>query len=250
MYFLDEKSTSKYYFPMGKYEQSCSTCQSRDKSLFHCIETDFLEKISNEKEGIIFKKGTILFKAGEEAQSFFCIKSGLVRTYRMSGHGKEQTFQIKTTGDWVGCRDAILSDVYFYTAVCMNDVQACSFPRDVIMELNRDPKFQHELLVQMAKSWRDSEIQIYSLGTKQIHSKLAEFLITFFKSNDCNTELTLSVTREIIASIIGTTTESVIRSLSDFKARDWIDIEKNKIIFKNVEALQSIAEINEHMISY
>jgi CRP/FNR family transcriptional regulator len=102
----------------------------------------------------------------------------------------------------------------------------------------------------MAKSWRDSENQIYSLGTKQIHSKLAEFLITFHKSNDCSTEVTLSVTREIIASIIGTTTESVIRSLSDFKARDWIDIDKNKIIFKNIDALQSIAEINEHMISY
>lgn len=235
---------------MGKVEHHCASCQSRDKSLFHCLENDFLEQISSVKEGNIFKKGTILFKAGEDATSFFCIKSGLVRTFRMSGHGKEQTFQIKTTGDWVGCRDAILSDVYYYTAVCMNDVLACSFPRSVIQELNRDEKFQHELLVQMAKAWRDSENQIYSLGTKQIHSKLAEFLITFYKSNNSQPEITLSVTREIIASIIGTTTESVIRSLSDFKAREWIDIDKNKITFKNINALQSIAEINEHMISY
>lgn len=235
---------------MGKVDHNCIQCQSRDKSLFHCLDDSFLNQISSEKEGMVIKKGTILFKAGDPADSFYCIKSGLVRTYRMSGHGKEQTFQIKTTGDWAGCRDVILSDTYYYTAVCMNDVQACSFPKSVIQDLNSNPVFQHELLVQMAKSWRDSENQIYSLGTKQIHSKLAEFLITFYKSNDCHEEVTLSVTREIIASIIGTTTESVIRSLSDFKAREWIDIDKNKIVFKNVTALQSIAEINEHMISY
>jgi CRP/FNR family transcriptional regulator len=214
------------------------------------LDDTFLDKISSEKEGMAIKKGTILFKAGDPADTFYCIKSGLVRTYRLSGQGKEQTFRIKTTGDWVGCRDVILSDIYYYAAVCMNDVQACAFPKSVINELNNDPVFQHELLVQMAKFWRDSENQIYSLGTKQIHSKLAEFLITFYKSNNCEEEVTLSVTREIIASIIGTTTESVIRSLSDFKAREWIDIDKNKILFKNVSALQSIAEINEHMISY
>jgi len=235
---------------MGKVDLNCLNCQSRDRSLFHCLDDTFLDKISSEKEGMAIKKGTILFKAGDPADTFYCIKSGLVRTYRLSGQGKEQTFRIKTTGDWVGCRDVILSDIYYYAAVCMNDVQACAFPKSVINELNNDPVFQHELLVQMAKFWRDSENQIYSLGTKQIHSKLAEFLITFYKSNNCEEEVTLSVTREIIASIIGTTTESVIRSLSDFKAREWIDIDKNKILFKNVSALQSIAEINEHMISY
>ena len=235
---------------MGKMELNCINCQSRDRSLFHCMDDSFLDKISSEKEGMAMKKGTILFKAGDPANTFYCIKSGLVRSYRLSGQGKEQTFRIKTTGDWVGCRDVILSDIYYYAAVCMNDVQACAFPKSVINELNTDPKFQHELLVQMAKFWRDSETQIYSLGTKQIHSKLAEFLITFYKSNNCQEEVTLTVTREIIASIIGTTTESVIRSLSDFKAREWIDIDKNKILFKNVNAIQSIAEINEHMISY
>jgi len=221
-----------------------------DRSHFHCMDDSFLDKISSEKEGMAMKKGTILFKAGDPANTFYCIKSGLVRSYRLSGQGKEQTFRIKTTGDWVGCRDVILSDIYYYAAVCMNDVQACAFPKSVFNELNTDPIFQHELLVQMAKFWRDSENQIYSLGTKQIHSKLAEFLITFYKTNNCQEEVTLTVTREIIASIIGTTTESVIRSLSDFKAREWIDIDKNKIIFKNVNAIQSIAEINEHMISY
>ena len=235
---------------MGKMELNCINCQSRDRSLFHCMDDSFLDKISSEKEGMGIKKGTILFKAGDPANTFYCIKSGLVRTYRLSGQGKEQTFRIKTTGDWVGCRDVILSDIYYYAAVCMNDVQACAFPKSVINELNTDPIFQHELLVQMAKFWRDSENQIYSLGTKQIHSKLAEFLITFYKSNNCQEEVTLTVTREIIASFIGTTTESVIRSLSDFKAREWIDIDKNKILFKNVNAIQSIAEINEHMISY
>lgn len=228
----------------------CETCVNYESSLFRCLKKENLSLVNEEKNFSSYRKGTFLFRAGDLADKFFCVKSGLVRTFKTSGMGREQTFVIKSQGDWVGCRDVLISDHYNHSAICMNDVEVCIISKSTMLYLLEDSRFQTELLKQMAKSWRDSENQIFSLGTKQIHSKLAEFLITFNQSNGNKNEITLSITREVIASIIGTTTESVIRALSDFKARDWIDIDKNKIIFKNIQALTSLSEIEERRAYY
>jgi CRP/FNR family transcriptional regulator len=235
---------------MDGKDHDCGNCVNSFSNLFHCLKHSALESLNQEKEFEGFKKGSYLFKSGEVAEKFYCIQSGLVRTYKSSGVGKEQTFFIKSAGDWVGYRDVILTSEYNHSAVCMNEVEACIVHKSTLEKIMTDPEFQKELLKQLAKSWQESENQIFSLGTKQIHSKLAEFLITFQGVHRNNEEITLTITREIIASIIGTTTESVIRALSDFKARNWIEIDKNKILFKDIRALHSISEIEEKRIAY
>lgn len=223
----------------------CGTCSRFNSTLFRCLEEREVSHLNEQKSFTTLKKGAFLFKYGEKANRFYCIQSGLVRSYRTSPSGREQTFIIHSSGDWVGCRDVIISEIYNHSAICMNDVEVCVIDKNTFNEILENANFKLELLKQMAKSWKDSENQIFSLGTKQIHSKLAEFLININQNNGNTNEITLSITREVIASIIGTTTESVIRALSDFKARDWIDIDKNKIIFKNIKALASISEIEE-----
>ncbi|MCX7999214.1 MAG: Crp/Fnr family transcriptional regulator [Leptospiraceae bacterium] len=230
---------------MEEKAPACGTCNNFDSTLFRCLDKKELQQVNQNKDFSIFKKGAFLFKYGEKADKFYCIQSGLVRSFRTSSSGREQTFLIHGAGDWVGCRDLLVSEIYNHSAICMNDVEVCTVEKETFNKILENSSFQAELLKQMAKSWKESENQIFSLGTKQIHSKLAEFLISMNQSNGNTNEVTLSVTREIIASIIGTTTESVIRALSDFKARDWIDIDKNKIIFKNLKALSSISEIED-----
>jgi CRP-like cAMP-binding protein len=247
---LDLISTKFKIFFMSELYSNCNSCQSKDMNIFSCLNEHQLNNVSESKETKTHKKGSYLFKIGEEATYYYCIQNGQVRTFKSNGLGREQTFLIKTVGDWVGCRDVILSNQYNYSAICLTDVTACAIPKSQLEHLSDDPFFKNELLKEMAKNWRESEDKIFSLGTKQIHSKLAEFLLLYYKSNDCKEEITLSFTREVIASIIGTTTESVIRALSDFKVRDWIELDKNKIIFKNIQALASISEIEKSQISY
>jgi CRP/FNR family transcriptional regulator len=58
-----------------------------------------------------------------------------------------------------------------------------------------------------------------------------------------DSELTIDVTRDVMATCIGTTKETLIRSLSDFKDRKWIGINKNKIELLNRKVLSDLAEI-------
>lgn len=106
-----------------------------------------------------------------------------------------------------------------------------------------DPNLQLEILKQMAIEWKQLEDQTVALGTKQVHSKLAELLISFQTASENGTEIELNLTREIMASMVGTTTETLVRALSDFKNRDWIEIQKNRIRFLNMEALRGISNL-------
>ena len=72
----------------------CQNCLSREHGVFKCVGSKTLDTISEEKSFLNFKKKDVIFKEHEKITGFYCIQSGLVRTYKTSGNGKEQTFQI------------------------------------------------------------------------------------------------------------------------------------------------------------
>lgn len=222
----------------------CASCASREYGVFKCVGSQTLTEVSQEKISLIFQKKDIIFRENENVTGFYCMETGIVRTYKTSKVGKIQTFQIVSKGKWLGFRDALSGLKYNHSAVCVEDVRACYISRETIVRLIKvDPEFQFEVLKYLAEEWKDIENHAHSLGTKQIHSRLAELLITFYNASDKDTDLTIHITRDVMATCIGTTKESLIRALADFKDRNWIKLEKNKIELLNLKLLYNLAEI-------
>ena len=230
----------------GKKEvinEDCSSCEIAGGAL--CIAHDTLEKLQLTKDVIHFKKGDFLFQRDQKSIGFFFLKKGIVRCYRSLPNGKEQTFHLKAKGDWVGFRDTIANTAYNHSSVCVDDVEACFIPKELLEEMiQKDPNFQSLIFQQMAKEWRESENHVLSLGTKQVHSKLAELLITLHRSSSSSDFIELKITREVLASIIGTKTETLVRALSDLKARNWISVDKNRILIKDLDSLKHLSELD------
>lgn len=227
---------------------NCQTCNIRTHGVLLNASPETMLKINEGKHFGKFSRGSHIFRAGDEAIGFYFIRSGLVRNYKSNG-GREQTFNVRGPSDWVGFRDTLIGDVYYHSSICLEDVEACFILRDIAEVLLReDPNFQTEVFRQMAKEWRESETQVVSLGTKQVHSKLAELLITLkIAAGDAN-EIELKMTREVLASIIGTTTETLVRALSDFKNRDIVHVEKNRVEFLDMKSLYSLSEMDHDRI--
>jgi len=222
----------------------CANCSSREYGVFDCAGLDSLSEISEEKVRLNFKKKEIIFQAHEIVTGFYCIEKGLVRTYKANEGGRAQTFQLASRGKWVGFRDAISGEDYNHSAICVEDTILCYIPKETILRLIKvDFAFQLEVMKYLADEWKVVENSVHSLGTKQIHSRLADLLITFSDAANKDSELTIDVTRDVMATCIGTTKETLIRSLSDFKDRKWIGINKNKIELLNRKVLSDLAEI-------
>ncbi|MDX1958503.1 MAG: Crp/Fnr family transcriptional regulator [Leptospiraceae bacterium] len=224
--------------------KDCKTCSSRQNSIFKCVNSSSIELINGEKSFYHFKKKESLFHEEEAAKGFYCIKSGLVRTYKISPNGKEQTFQIEGKGKWVGFRDMISSEVFNHEAVCLEDTEVCFIRKDLVNRLIRtDERFQIEVLKYLASEWKETENHMYSLATKQAYARLAELILTFQKASGDLQEFTLQVTREVMATCIGITTEALIRTLSEFKQKGWLELEKGKIHILNQEAIEDLVNI-------
>lgn len=223
---------------------SCQICNIRNHSILNNATKETLNKISEKKKFARYVKGSFLFQAGEEATGFYFIRKGIVRVFKQSSTGKEQTFHIRGPGDWVGFRDTLGGDSYYQSSECLEDVEACFIAKELTELLIReDANFQAEVFQQMAREWRESENQVVSLGTKQVHSKLAELLITLKKAAGDSNEVELKMTREILASIIGTKTETLVRALTDFKNRNIVSVNKSKIIINDIKALYTLSEL-------
>jgi|JI8StandDraft_1071087.scaffolds.fasta_scaffold39460_3 CRP/FNR family transcriptional regulator len=223
---------------------NCQTCNIRTHGVLLTASAETMLKINKGKHFGKYPRGSHIFRVGEEAKGFYFIRSGLVRNYKTNG-GREQTFNVRGPSDWIGFRDTLIGDVYYHSSICLEDVEACFISKDIAEVLLReDPNFQTEVFRQMAKEWRESETQVVSLGTKQVHSKLAELLITLKTAAGETNEIELKMTREVLASIIGTTTETLVRALSDFKNREIVHVEKNRVIFQDMKSLYSLSEMD------
>ncbi len=222
----------------------CFSCDFKNHEVLHCANAETIEAINSTKAFQTFPKGSYLYRAGEEAPGFFFIKQGLVRSYREGSHGKQQTFHLRKSGDWIGFRESISGNPYFHHALAVENTEACFVEKAIIESLiQNDTQFQKDVFRQIAKEWKVSEEQIVSLGTKQVHEKLAEIILVLDDAQGSRNEIDLKVTRDVLASFIGTQTETLVRALSDLKARQFISVEKNRISILNREALCSLSHL-------
>ncbi len=228
-----------------KEPNDCKSCNSRKNSVFKCAAQGTLTSITAEKTNLHFKKKEMIFHDSDSAKGFYCIKSGSVRTYKISQTGKVQTFQIEDGGKWLGFRDLISGEIFNHDAICVTDTEVCYIRKDTVGRLMRtDGSFQIEVMKYLASEWKKSENQAYAFSATTMDSRLAELLLTLQKAAGNLDEFSILITREIMGSCIGITTEALIRALSEFKKRGLIEIEKEKIKILNKEALQFYIETN------
>lgn len=225
-----------------KESKDCKSCSSRKNGVLNCVGDGVLEMISEEKCFYKFKKKEYIFHEEEKANGFYCLKSGSVRTFKVGTNGKEQTFQIEGKGKWLGFRDMISSETFNHDVVCLEDTEVCFIRKDLVSRLIKsDEKFQLEVMKYLATEWKEAENQMYSMSTKQSFTRLADLILTFQKTANNSDEFQISVTREVMATCIGITTEALIRALSELKQKGYLDMDKNNFKILNKDALVELA---------
>jgi len=222
----------------------CFVCDYKNHPVLQCASSETIERINSSKSTSQFGRGQYLYKMGQESSGFYFLKKGLVRTYAQTDSGKEQTFALKSGGDWMGFREAISGASFNHNAVAVESTEACFVSREILEELvQNDMHFQKDIFCQMAKEWQEAENRMVSLGTKQVHEKLAEILIVLDQAQGSRNEVEIKVTRDVLASLIGTQTETLVRALGDLKARQYIAVEKHRIQILNPIALRSLSHL-------
>jgi CRP/FNR family transcriptional regulator, polysaccharide utilization system transcription regulator len=144
-------------------------------------------------------------------------------------------------------RSVIGAKYYSINSQAIEDTIACFFSTDTFFNLiSRYPQLSKCLLLFLSNQLNDAEDKMTSLAHKPVRERLAEAILNIadkFSSNDSNEGNTINLSREDLAKMIGSATETVIRLLSEFKEENLIRINGRKIIILNVMELKRVANI-------
>lgn len=223
----------------------CEQCIVKQFNSLKTLTKDELVRISACKTSKIIKKGEVLFEEGVHINGIFCIKDGICKISKMSTNGRDQIIHLVKKGDLLGERSLINDEVSNLKATAINDMEVCFIPkREIIRDLEKNPNFTMDVLKNMASSLKNADNVIVDMAQKTVKQRLAATLLyldnTFHKKE--NGALDVHLSREDIANIIGTATESAIRLLSEFKKEKLIDLKSKQIFIIDVLGLKKIAQ--------
>ena len=223
---------------------NCQQCIIREFNSLKSLTKQELIRISTCKDEKIIKRGEVLFNEGEHINGVFCIKSGVCKVSKMSDNGRNQIIHLIKKGDILGERSLINNEVSNLKATAINDMEVCFIPKEeIIKDLQNNSNFSMDILKKMAASLKNADDVIVDMAQKTVKQRLAAtlvFLDNKFEKNE-NGSLNILLTREDIANIIGTATESAIRLLSDFKKKNFIDLKGKEVFILNTTELQKLA---------
>lgn len=211
----------------------CEQCIVREFSSLKALNKDELVKMSNCKTSKIIRKGETIFNEGENINGVFCVKDGVCKMTKLSTNGRDQIVHLVKKGELLGQRSMISDEPANLTAIALEDMEVCFIPKsDLLGFFNDNSRFSMNVMKSICGDLKEADNVMVNMAQKTVKERLAFTLLYIadnFGTNADNT-LKLQLSRDEIASMIGTATESCIRLLSEFSKSEIIALSGKKII--------------------
>src|SRR5690606_7007881 len=221
----------------------CEQCIIKQFNALKSLSKDELIRISSCKTSMFVKKGEVIFEEAEALNGVYCVKEGLCKLSKLSSNGKDQIVKIVVKGDLLGQRSLITGETANLQAMALSDMEVCFIPKtEIINDLQNNSKFSFAVLKDMAHDLKEADNIIVNMAQKTVRQRLAETLIYIHDSFGTNPDGTLSVllSREDFANIVGTAIESAIRVLSQFKKEGLISTHGKRIKIIDLPSLKRV----------
>lgn len=220
----------------------CEFCESRKHSLFSFLPETQLCVISEVKNLISHRKGQIVYYEGTKPLGIFCVNAGVIKVYKTASNGKEQILYLAKEGDFLGYYALLGEESYSKSATIIKDAKICFIPKEAFLgSMMKSPDFFRRITKQLSHELGIMEEKLTDASQKSVRERLAFLLLqlanTYGVDGGEHQQIDLILTREEIAGMVGTATESVIRLLSEFKKDGLIELDGKKIRIKDKKGL-------------
>ena len=223
----------------------CENCIVREFSSLKALNKEELLKMADCKTSVTIKKGELIFEEGDNVNGIYCVKDGICKLTKLSPNGKDHIVKLVKKGELLGQRSLISDEPVNLSAFAIEDMEICFIPKSEILGFfDSNNKFSMNVMKTICGDLKEADETMVNLAQKSVKVRLAITLLyledTFGKNEDNSLKIKLS--REELASLIGTATESCIRLLSEFNKLGMIELNGKKIVLKNIGKLKKMAE--------
>jgi DNA-binding response OmpR family regulator/Ca2+-binding EF-hand superfamily protein len=223
-----------------RYDSTPEGLEAFMKDASHALNVRDLGK---DKKTKLFKKKTEIFAEGDSPSYVYLVKSGNVKVYKSHPDGKELITNLYKASDFFGFESILENSLYKESAAAMEDSELVAIPKqDFLTLLHGSADISNTFISLLCQKVKEKESQLLNLAYNSVRQRTAEALLKVFNLKDHDQKL--SVSRDDLAKMVGTASESVIRVLSDFKDEGLIDIESGKIKIIAPGKLESVIRWN------
>jgi DNA-binding response OmpR family regulator len=202
-----------------------------------------IKDLGKDRKVKIVRKKTEIYHEGDLPLHVYFIKSGNVKTFRSHPDGKELIMNLYSANDFFGFEPILENGNYTESAVAMLETEIISVPRhDFLLMIQSHPDVSKSFIHLLCKKVAERESQLLNLAYNSVRQRTAEALLKSESLKDAQS--VISISRDDLAKMVGTASESVIRVLSDFKDEGLIEIEGGKIRLKQPAKLEKVVRWN------
>ena len=202
-----------------------------------------LQELATDRNINHYKKKQPIYTEGNHPNRLYYLQKGKVKTCKSNEAGKELTVGLFNEGDFFGYTALLEETVYKETAEAIEDCDIAIIPKEefeTLLHNNKD--VTHKFIKMLAKNVTEKENQLLGLAYNSLRKRVADALLTLqdkYKQQNQD-KFSIHISREDLANIAGTATESLIRTLSDFKNEKLIEIKDGNIVIIHQQKLEAM----------
>jgi len=229
----------KGIFPIDKWD-------FKSASILADLPAEDLELLTANKSEQVYKKGEIIFREGGFPSGIFYITEGKVKKYKVDKDGREQIIYVANTGELLGYHAVLSEDRYPDAAAALEESKIAFIPReDFLAALQQSKVLDKRLLKTLSHEFAVLANSLTLFAQKSVRERLALQLIVIREKYKTNFQpgmpVEINMSRDDLASLVGTARENVVRVLSELKEKGIVETKGRKIIVHDVSKLIEIA---------
>jgi CRP/FNR family transcriptional regulator len=192
--------------------------------LFQGLDRKHYDQLAMIVTDQVFRKGESIFDEEDEGTGFYVVISGRVKVFKLSPEGKEQTLHIFGPGEPFGEVAVFTGRRFPASAEALEETRAFFFARKEFMDLiRRDPSLAMNMLAVLSQRLRRFSGLIENLSLKEVPGRLAAYLLYLQEGKKGGEDLLLEISKNQLASLLGTIPETLSRILARMNREGFID---------------------------
>lgn len=223
----------------------CDDCDIRDLAICGTLRVDEVQRLSRIMATVEFAAGDPIVDEGEPCDFVYTLTAGAVRLYKLLADGRRSVTGFLFPGDFLGVS---MPETYVASAEAITPAALCRFQRSELTQLLEDiPTLERRLFHRATEELNLAQEQIVLLGRKTAAERVASFLRSLRTRQEKRhlpaNPVIVPMTRTDIADYLGLTTETVSRTITQFKNKGLIRVESaSRIRVLDDDELDGLAE--------
>jgi len=193
-----------------------------------------------------YQKGQLIFQEGSPTLGLYCVHNGKIKVTKVGGDDKEQILRLAKEGDTLGLGSLMAGSNHSNSAVALEEAVVCFIPRSNFLSLlTCNTQFCTAVMKLLADTLSQAEERMLHLAYKPVRERLADALLLLLHTYQAadQSKFSISITREDLASLVGTAKETTIRLLSELKDDGIVASKGSQITVLRPEKLHDIAAL-------